>query len=176
MVAILDADKAGFLRSETSLIQTIGRSARNVNARVILYADSVTPAMRKAMDETARRRELQMRFNVEHGITPQTVQKAIRTGIESEMKARRTAREAIHESQQQFDQGELIRLLEEEMLEAAKNLEFERAAQLRDKLNEIKGVPTIRSARSWEPEVTESDQRTKIWQPRSKGKQKRTAK
>ncbi|MGD0769679.1 MAG: excinuclease ABC subunit UvrB [Tepidisphaeraceae bacterium] len=176
MVAILDADKAGFLRSETSLIQTIGRSARNVNARVILYADSITPAMKKAMDETARRRELQMRFNAEHGITPQTVQKAIRTGIESEMKARRTAREAIHESQQQFDQGELIRLLEEEMLEAAKNLEFERAAQLRDKLNEIKGVPTIRSARSWEPEVTESDQRTKIWQPRSKGKQKRTAK
>jgi excinuclease ABC subunit B len=176
MVAILDADKAGFLRSETSLIQTIGRSARNVNARVILYADSVTPAMKKAMDETARRRQLQMRFNAEHGITPQTVQKAIRTGIESEMKARRTAREAIHESQQQFDQGELIRLLEEEMLEAAKNLEFERAAQLRDKLNEIKGVPTIRSARSWEPEVTESDQRTKIWQPRSKGKQKRTAK
>ena len=176
MVAILDADKAGFLRSETSLIQTIGRSARNVNARVILYADSITPAMKKAMDETARRRELQMRFNAEHGITPQTVQKAIRTGIESEMKARRTAREAIHESQQQFDQGELIRLLEEEMLEAAKNLEFERAAQLRDKLNEIKGVPTIRSARSWEPEVTESDQRTKIWQPRSKGKQKRSAK
>jgi excinuclease ABC subunit B len=176
MVAILDADKAGFLRSETSLIQTIGRSARNVNARVILYADSVTPAMRKAMDETARRREIQMRFNAEHGITPKTVEKAIRTGIESEMKARRTAREAIHESQQQFDQGELIRLLEEEMLEAAKNLEFERAAQLRDKLNEIKGVPTIRSARSWEPEVTESDQRTKIWQPRSKGKQKRSAK
>jgi len=176
MVAILDADKAGFLRSETSLIQTIGRSARNVNARVILYADSVTPAMQKAMDETARRRQLQMRFNAEHGITPKTVEKAIRTGIESEMKARRTAREAIHESQQQFDQGELIRLLEEEMLEAAKNLEFERAAQLRDKLNEIKGVPTIRSARSWEPEVTESDQRTKIWQPRSKGKQKRTAK
>ncbi|MGA2442616.1 MAG: excinuclease ABC subunit UvrB [Tepidisphaeraceae bacterium] len=176
MVAILDADKAGFLRSETSLIQTIGRSARNVNARVILYADSITPAMKRAMDETARRRQLQMRFNAEHGITPKTVEKAIRTGIESEMKARRTAREAIHESQQQFDQGELILLLEEEMLEAAKNLEFERAAQLRDKLNEIKGVPTIRSARSWEPEVTESDQRTKIWQPRSKGKQKRTAK
>jgi excinuclease ABC subunit B len=176
MVAILDADKAGFLRSETSLIQTIGRSARNVNARVILYADSVTPAMKKAMDETARRRQIQMQFNAEHGITPKTVEKAIRTGIESEMKARRTAREAIHESQQQFDQGELIRLLEEEMLEAAKNLEFERAAQLRDKLNEIKGVPTIRSARSWEPEVTESDQRTKIWQPRSKGKQRRAAK
>jgi len=173
MVAILDADKAGFLRSETSLIQTIGRAARNVNARVILYADSVTPAMKKAIDETERRRALQLQFNAEHGITPKTIEKAIRTGLESEVKARRTVREMIHQSQPQSDQGELIKLLEEEMLEAAKNLEFERAAQLRDKLNEIKGVPTIRSARSWDPEVTESDQRTKIWQPKNKGKQKR---
>jgi excinuclease ABC subunit B len=176
MVAILDADKAGFLRSETSLIQTIGRAARNVNARVILYADSITPAMRTAIDETARRRTLQTKFNADHGITPVTIEKAIRTGIEGEMKARRTAREAIRESESQFDQTELIRLLEEEMLEAAKSLEFERAAQLRDKLNEIKGVPTIRSANSWDPEVTESDQRTKIWQPKSKGKHKRAAK
>jgi excinuclease ABC subunit B len=176
MVAILDADKAGFLRSETSLIQTIGRAARNVNARVILYADSITPAMRTAIDETARRRTLQTKFNADHGITPVTIEKAIRTGIEGEMKARRTAREAIRESESQFDQTELIRLLEEEMLEAARSLEFERAAQLRDKLNEIKGVPTIRSANSWDPEVTESDQRTKIWQPKSKGKHKRAAK
>jgi len=176
LVAILDADKAGFLRSETSLIQTIGRAARNVNARVILYADSITPAMRNAIDETARRRELQKKFNAENGITPVTIEKAIRTGIEGEMKARRTAREAIRESESQFDQGELIRLLEEEMLEAAKSLEFERAAQLRDKLNEIKGVPTIRSASSWDPEVTESDQRTKIWQPKSKGRKKGAAK
>jgi len=176
LVAILDADKAGFLRSETSLIQTIGRAARNVNARVILYADSITPAMRIAIDETARRRELQKKFNAENGITPVTIEKAIRTGIEGEMKARRTAREAIRESESQFDQGELIRLLEEEMLEAAKSLEFERAAQLRDKLNEIKGVPTIRSASSWDPEVTESDQRTKIWQPKSKGRKKGAAK
>ncbi len=116
------------------------------------------------------------KYNTDHGITPVTIEKAIRTGIEGEMKARRTAREAIHESESQFDQTELIRLLEEEMLEAAKNLEFERAAQLRDKLNEIKGVPTIRSANSWDPEVTESDQRTKIWQPKSKGKRKRAAK
>jgi excinuclease ABC subunit B len=132
--------------------------------------------MRIAIDETARRRELQKKFNAENGITPVTIEKAIRTGIEGEMKARRTAREAIRESESQFDQGELIRLLEEEMLEAAKSLEFERAAQLRDKLNEIKGVPTIRSASSWDPEVTESDQRTKIWQPKSKGRKKGAAK
>jgi len=176
LVAILDADKAGFLRSETSLIQTIGRAARNINARVILYADTITPAMRKAMDETSRRRQLQTQFNADHGITPVTIEKAIRAGIEHEVKARRTARDAIRESESQFDQSELIKLLEEEMLEAAKSLEFERAAQLRDKLNEIKGVPTIRSVKPWDPEVTESDQRVKIWQPKSKGRPKRAAK
>jgi excinuclease ABC subunit B len=162
------------LRSETSLIQTIGRAARNVNAKVILYADQVTAAMQKAIDETARRRQLQLRFNAEHGITPKTIEKAIRTGIESEMKARRTVQEVIHQGQEQYDQVELIRLLEEEMLEAAKNLEFERAAQLRDKINEMKGLPVIRSGRSWEPEVTESDQGVKIWQPKFQGRRKRS--
>src|SRR5205807_6601695 len=128
MVAILDADKAGFLRSETSMIQMIGRAARNVNAKVILYADTVTPAMQKDLDETNRRREIQTRYNAEHGITPQTIQKAIRTGIESEVKARRVASEAIRANEEQLDQTEIVKLLEEEMLEAARNLEFERAA------------------------------------------------
>ncbi len=171
MVAILDADKAGFLRSETSIIQMIGRAARNVNAKVILYADTITPAMKKAMDETARRRERQIAYNAECGITPQTVKKAIRSSIESEVRARRTAQEAIHANESEFDQTELIRLLEQEMLEAAKNLEFERAAQLRDKLNGIKGAPTIRSGSAFTGE--EDSERQKIWQPKSPARGKR---
>jgi len=175
MVAILDADKAGFLRSETSLIQTIGRSARNINATVYLYADQVTPAMQKAIDVTSHRRDVQLKYNAEHGITPQTVQKAIRDGIESEVKARRTAAEAIHANEEQLDQGEIVKLLEEEMLQAAKNLEFERAAQLRDKLKEMKGAPTIKSGAGWAPDENEVEQQ-RIWQPKSKGRAKRAAK
>jgi excinuclease ABC subunit B len=167
LVTILDADKAGFLRSETSIIQMIGRAARNVNAKVILYADTVTPAMQKSIDETRRRREIQLKFNADHGITPQTVRKAIRSSLESEVKARRAAQEAIHANEQEMDQTELIRLLEEEMLEAARNLEFERAAQLRDKVNEIKGAPTIRSGN---PGAVDGDEGQKIWQPKSKGR------
>ncbi len=138
MVAILDADKQGFLRSETSLIQMIGRCARNVNARVYLYADSITPAMDRAISETQRRREIQEAYNKEHNITPQTVQKAIRAGIDAELKARRTAREMLAMNENQFDATEAVKELEEQMLEAANNLEFERAAELRDKIKEIK--------------------------------------
>ncbi len=163
MVAILDADKAGFLRSETSIIQMIGRAARNVNAKVILYADTVTPAMQKAIDETARRKVLQLAYNAEHGITPQTVKKAIHASLESESKARRVAQEAIHSGSTEYDQTELVRLLEEEMLEAAKNLEFERAAQLRDKLKEIAGAPTIKSGSDSIPPSEEN----KIWRPKT---------
>jgi excinuclease ABC subunit B len=173
MVAILDADKAGFLRSETSLIQTIGRAARNVNARVILYADTITPAMKKAIGETARRRELQIKYNSDNGITPQTIHKAIRAGLESEVKARRTVQEAIHSSDQQMDQTEIIKLLEEEMLQSAQNLEFERAAQLRDKINELRGLPVIKSGNAFGP--AEPDQ-PRIWQPRKTGKGRRLAK
>jgi excinuclease ABC subunit B len=171
MVAILDADKAGFLRSETSLIQTIGRAARNVNAKVILYADTITPAMKKAIDETERRRVIQLKYNEEHGIKPETIKKAIHSTLESEVKARRTAQEAIHANEQQYDQTELVKLLEDEMLQAAENLEFERAAQLRDKINEIKGAPTIRSGSSFLADETSNV--PKIWEPKGKGKPKR---
>jgi len=179
MVAILDADKAGFLRSETSLIQTIGRAARNSGSKVVLYADSITPAMKTAIDETERRRVIQTKYNEEHGITPTTVKRAIRTSLEAEIKARRTTQEAIKANEQQFDQTEIIRLLEEEMLEAARNLEFERAAQLRDKLNEMKGAPTIKSGADMvfgETDTNEPQDR-KVWQPKSsRGNKRRVAK
>jgi len=168
LVCILDADKAGFLRSETSLIQTIGRAARNVNSKVILYADRVTPAMQVAMDETLRRRGVQLAYNTANGITPATVVKSIRTSIESEMKARRTVAAAVRENEQQLDQTEIVKLLEEEMLTAATNLEFERAAQLRDKINELKGAPTITSGSDFL--LDPAAEAHKIWQPRSKGK------
>ena len=168
MVAILDADKAGFLRSETSLIQTIGRAARNVNAKVILYADTVTPAMQKAMDETARRRAAQLEYNQQHGIKPETIKKAIRSGIEAEVKARRTVQEAIHANEAAMDTTELVKLLEEEMMEAAKNLEFERAAQLRDKINEMKGAPVIKSGNAFgSVAADDAAEKQKIWQPKT---------
>ncbi len=143
LVAILDADKEGFLRSATSLIQTIGRTARNVNAEVILYADKVTDSMRRAMDETGRRREIQLAYNVEHNITPQTIRKEIRRGLQSEMSARKVAREAIQQSEGDYDREEMLGMLEKEMLEAAEALEFERAAQLRDRIAKLKDAPTL---------------------------------
>jgi excinuclease ABC subunit B len=172
LVCILDADKAGFLRSETSLIQTIGRAARNVNSKVILYADTITPAMQKAMDETERRRVIQAKFNADNGITPTTIQKAIRSSIESEVKARRTVAAAVKENERELDQTEIVRLLEEEMIQAAKNLEFERAAQLRDKINELKGAPTIKSGSGMIFGEGEPQDR-QIWQPKSKGRGKK---
>ncbi|MFM7116988.1 MAG: excinuclease ABC subunit UvrB, partial [Planctomycetota bacterium] len=139
LVAILDADKEGFLRSETSLIQTIGRSARNVNAKVILYADRITEAMRNAIAETARRRKLQQDFNQAHGITPQTVKKNIAQGIESEVAAHRQANEMVGRTDEQvYITEEYINELEQEMLQAAEALEFERAAALRDRITHMR--------------------------------------
>jgi excinuclease ABC subunit B len=139
LVAILDADKEGFLRSETSLIQTIGRAARNVNAKVILYADRVTEAMRAAIDETSRRRGIQEAYNRKHSITPATIKKTIRAGIESEASKHRKTEAAAKAS----DEGAYITIqyvdaLEQEMLAAAENLEFERAAALRDRVLQLK--------------------------------------
>ncbi|MCH2140568.1 MAG: excinuclease ABC subunit UvrB [Phycisphaerales bacterium] len=140
LVCILDADKEGFLRSRTSLIQTIGRAARNVDARCILYGDVVTASMQAAIDETNRRRTVQQEWNETHGVTPTTVQRAVRRGIEQELQARRTAREAIAETSESMDidRDELIEALERDMLEAADALEFERAADLRDRLTAIR--------------------------------------
>lgn len=139
LVAILDADKEGFLRSETSLIQTIGRSARNVNAKVILYGDKVTDSMQRAMEETRRRRAVQEEYNRQHGITPETVRKNIRAGIEAEVAAHQQANAAVGRgSETQYITAEFLNELEAEMMEAAENLEFERAAALRDRITKMR--------------------------------------
>jgi excinuclease ABC subunit B len=139
LVAILDADKEGFLRSETSLMQTIGRSARNVDARVILYADSITESMQQAVDETSRRRTLQQAYNLEHGITPETIRKEIRAGIEAESASRAMAFEAVGQGEEeQRRQTELIEQLESDMMQAAADLDFERAAAIRDRIAELR--------------------------------------
>ncbi len=141
LVAILDADKEGFLRSGTSLIQTIGRAARNVNAEVILYADRVTDSMQRAIEETNRRRELQLAYNARHGITPETVRSAIQTGIEEEIAAHKMAQEAAGMPAEDYVTEEYLEELHGEMLAAAANLEFERAAELRDRIAKLKGQP-----------------------------------
>ena len=134
VVAILDADKEGFLRSETSLIQTIGRTARNVNAEVILYADKVTQSMQKAMDETERRRKIQFEHNKRNNITPQTIRKGIRKSIEDESASKKVARQMVKEDEAEYVTQEYIRELEEEMLQAARDLNFEKAAEIRDRV------------------------------------------
>lgn len=139
LVAILDADKEGFLRSETSLMQTIGRAARNVNAKVILYGDKITPAMQRAIEETARRRALQQRYNEENHITPKTIQRAISKGIQAEADAYVKSNSAVGIMPNQQATEAYIQELQTQMLAAADNLEFERAAMLRDKIEELKG-------------------------------------
>ena len=138
LVAILDADKEGFLRSETSLIQTIGRAARNAEGLVILYADTVTPSMRTAMDETERRRKLQDDFNKAHGITPRTIRKSVREMVEIS----HSAEEASQLSKKNLsdrERAETIARLEKEMKAASKMLEFEYAALLRDQIIQLRG-------------------------------------
>ena len=138
LVAILDADKEGFLRSETSLIQTIGRSARNVNAKVVLYADKVTESMRKAILETERRRARQKQYNEEHGITPESVRRSVKEGIEREAAAHEQVSRAAGVNSEEIITLDYLDELEKEMLQAADELDFERAAQLRDRIEAMR--------------------------------------
>ncbi len=152
LVAILDADKEGFLRSETSLIQTIGRAARNVGGQVIMYADKMTGSMDRAINETNRRREKQVAYNSEHGITPQTVIKAVRSVLESkkvaESKSYYKVTKADAAKTLPLDQLVLaLADMEKEMKQAAKALDFEHAAQLRDEMGKLKKLLPIESRR-----------------------------
>ena len=136
LVAILDADKEGFLRSETSLIQTIGRAARNVNGKVIMYADHMTGSMERAISETNRRRQKQMEYNRRMGITPKTIQKAVHDTLETLKVAEEGKAFVIDDGDMPVEK--LIGKLTAEMKAAAKELEFEKAAMLRDRINELK--------------------------------------
>ena len=175
MVCILDADKEGFLRSETSLIQTIGRSARHINAEVVLYADKVTNSMQRALDETDRRRKLQLAYNAEHGITPEGIVKAIRRGIEEEMQAKDEVRKAVGRDEATEATEEFLNELEGEMLKAAENLEFERAAALRDRIVQLRsardGGPMLSAA---SPQATSARDKAKASGKRGKTRPKPT--
>ncbi|MBU1726371.1 MAG: excinuclease ABC subunit UvrB [Candidatus Omnitrophica bacterium] len=138
LVAILDADKEGFLRSATSLIQVSGRAARNLNGTVIMYADTLTGSMKKAISECNRRREIQLKFNEDNSITPRSIQKAIRDGIEDLAEAEEFVKDLTGEKRDEYELRKYISELEYEMELAARNLQFEKAAQLRDKIKEIK--------------------------------------
>ncbi len=144
LVAILDADKEGFLRSARSLIQTCGRAARNVSGRVIMYADKVTRSMQTCIDETNRRRAIQVAFNLEHGITPQTVQKGLRTILESIEEKDYVTLPLAAESQEEYitpsEIPKLVKRLRKDMLAAAKELDFEKAVELRDRIKKLEGM------------------------------------
>lgn len=142
LVAILDADKEGFLRSETSLIQTVGRAARNAEGHVIMYADTITDSMRLAIEETERRRKVQMKYNEEHGITPQTIKKSVRDliAVSKKVAAEELRMEKDPESMSQKELEKLIQEITKQMKKAAAELNFEAAAELRDKLVELKKV------------------------------------
>jgi excinuclease ABC subunit B len=141
LVAILDADKEGFLRSETALIQTIGRAARHVEGKVIMYADTITDSMQRAISETNRRRKMQVEYNLKHGITPTTVQKGVRDTLETMKIADGDSKYlSAHDTEhmKESDLQALINKLEKEMKEAARELQFEKAAFLRDRLKELR--------------------------------------
>ena len=141
LVAILDADKEGFLRSETSLIQTIGRAARNAEGRVILYADVMTDSMKRAVTETARRRSIQQAYNEKHGIVPKTIEKKVHEVIQATKTVEEKQKFGFDKDPESMSKEEIqtnIKKLEKEMKRAAMELQFERAAELRDKILELK--------------------------------------
>jgi excinuclease ABC subunit B len=153
LVAILDADKEGFLRSERSLIQTAGRAARNLEGHVIMYADRETGSMRRAIEETSRRREKQLEYNAEHGITPRSIEKSIddillSTAVADAMGNRaQDPGESLAETLAGLESDEMVQVLTREMRKAAEALEFERAASIRDKIEELTvmaGVPKLK--------------------------------
>jgi excinuclease ABC subunit B len=137
LVAILDADKEGFLRSETALVQTAGRAARHIDGLVIMYADVVTDSMRRMIDITDSRRRSQQAYNAEHGITPTAISKAIQDGLSTKDEAEEVERMAVEEAGVEYNVQEVIHELQQEMVQAAEALEFERAAMLRDQLREF---------------------------------------
>ncbi len=138
LVVILDADKEGFLRSQTSLIQTAGRAARNIDGQVIMYADTITKSMKKAIEEVSRRRKKQIEFNKKYKITPRSIEKAIRDGIEIAKKAKDVTLDVTGQSEEEYESDTLIAELQREMELCARNLQFERAAELRDRIKELK--------------------------------------
>ncbi|MBU1091226.1 MAG: UvrB/UvrC motif-containing protein, partial [Candidatus Omnitrophica bacterium] len=138
LVAILDADKEGFLRSATALIQVAGRAARNINGKVIMYADNITGSMKRAIDESSRRRKMQLEFNKKNKIIPQTIRKAIKQGIEGLEEAQDFVMQLTGENVEEFQLHKYISQLQYEMELAARNLQFEKAAKIRDKIKEIK--------------------------------------
>jgi excinuclease ABC subunit B len=138
LVAIIDADKEGFLRSQTSLIQVAGRAARNINGTVIMYADTITGSMKRAILESGRRRRIQLEFNKKNKITPRSIQKAIKEGIEGLDEAEGLVQGLTGEERDEYELNKYIAELQYEMELAARNLQFEEAAELRDKIKELK--------------------------------------
>jgi excinuclease ABC subunit B len=138
LVAVLDADKEGFLRSQTSLIQVAGRAARNINGMIIMYADTITGSMKRAISETKRRRKIQAEFNDKNKITPRGIEKAVKDYIERLEDARHLVQSQVEENVQDYEKSDLISELEQEMELAARNLQFERAAVLRDQIKELR--------------------------------------
>ena len=157
LVAILDADKEGFLRSETSLVQTIGRAARNVDGRVLMYGDTITDSMMRAITETNRRRAIQQEYNRIHGITPESVRNAIHEVLEITRQVEAAAPAALNED----ERAALMQQIEDQMLSAAKELEFEKAAKLRDQLLTLRGEAPqkqeVQQRRSRAPRVRKSE-------------------